>query len=454
MNDVQFPTAATARPHPRGTAATAALLMLGLSGTALAQEAAPATLNSGDTAWMMISSVLVLMMLVPGLALFYGGMVRAKNVLSVFTQCFGVAGVIGMLWVIYGYSIFSDTTGMEAGVVNLHSFIGGFKQAMLANIDRASLTASIPESVFATFQMTFALITPVIIAGSFAERMKFSAVLLFTALWFTFCYAPLAHMAWSGPGGLLWDWGILEFAGGTVVHINAGVAGLVAALVLGRRRGYPHVAMPPHNLGFALAGAALLWVGWFGFNVGSAVAANENAGMAMLTTQIAACAGVVGWLVVEWLKAGKPSSLGAASGALAGLVAITPACGFVGPSGALYMGLITGAVCFFAIGWLKRKLGYDDSLDAFGLHGIGGIVGSLLTGVFASKSLGGFQDIEIASQVQIQAQSVLFTVLYCAIVTWVLLKLTGLVTRGLRVSADDEQEGLDQSQHNERAYNV
>ena len=428
----------------------AALLALALlPGLASAQEA---TLDSGDTAWMMVSTVLVLMMLVPGLALFYGGMVRAKNLLSVFTQCFAVAGVIGMLWVIYGYSLFADTTGMEEGVVNLHSLIGGFQHVLLLSLSRESLTAAIPESVFATFQMTFALITPMIIAGAFAERMKFSAVVLFAALWFTFCYIPLAHMAWSGPGGLLWDWGILEFAGGTVVHINSGVAGLVACLVLGKRKGYPSTAMPPHNMGFALTGAALLWVGWFGFNVGSAVAASANAGMAMLTTQVAACSGIVGWLAVEVWKTGKPSALGAASGALAGLVTITPACGFVGPGGALVMGFITGVICFFAIARLKRSLGYDDSLDAFGLHGVGGIVGSILTGVFASTSLGGFQEIDIGPQLLIQAKSVLFTITYCAIVTFVLLKITGLLTRGLRVNEESEQQGLDISQHGERAY--
>nr|WP_242671915.1 ammonium transporter [Stutzerimonas kirkiae] len=418
-----------------------------LPGLALADEA---VLNSGDTAWMMVSTVLVLMMLVPGLALFYGGMVRSKNILSVFTQCLAVGGVIGVLWVIYGYSLVIDTTGMEAGVLNLHSLIGGFDLALLTHLTRDSLVEGIPESVFATFQMTFAMITPMIIAGSFAERMKFSSILLFCVLWFTFCYAPLAHMAWGGDGGLLWDWGILEFAGGTVVHINSGVAGLVACLMLGRRRGG---ATPPHNVVFALVGATLLWVGWFGFNVGSAVAANGNAGMAMLTTQVAACAGIVGWLLAETLRNGKPTALGAASGALAGLVAITPACGFVGPIGAIVMGLVSGVVCFYAIVVVKRRLGYDDSLDAFGLHGVGGIVGSLLTGVFASTSLGGFEEIAIGAQLWIQLKSVLFTLAYCIIVTFILLKITSLFTRGLRVSEEDEQLGLDISAHNERAYN-
>ncbi|WP_158896944.1 MULTISPECIES: ammonium transporter [unclassified Pseudomonas] len=433
----------------KGKAVAVLVAALGMPGMALAQEA---RLDSGDTAWMMISSVLVLMMLVPGLALFYGGLVRSKNLLSIFTQSFTVAGVIGVLWVVYGYSLFADTTGMVAGEFNLHSLIGGFKHWMLLDVVRESLVGSIPESVFATFQMTFALITPMIIAGSFAERMKFSAAVLFCALWFTFCYLPLAHMAWSGPGGLLYDWGILEFAGGTVVHINSGVAGLVACVMLGRRQGYSLQAMPPHNLGFALTGAALLWVGWFGFNVGSAVAASASAGMAMLTTQIAACAGILGWLAVEWLRTGKASALGVASGALAGLIAITPACGFVGPAGALTMGLLTGAVCYVAVVYLKRTFGYDDALDAFGLHGIGGIVGSLLTGVFASKSLGGYQDIAIASQVLIQLKSVLFTVVFCGVMTFVLLCVTRVLTRGLRVCEQTEAQGLDLFQHGEKAY--
>ncbi|MGE4406677.1 ammonium transporter [Pseudomonas sp.] len=437
------------RGAARGLRAGLAALAV-LPGLALADET---VLDSGDTAWMMISTALVLMMLVPGLALFYGGMVRSKNILSVFTQCLAVGGAIGVLWVVYGYSLVIDATGMEAGVVNWHSIVGGLQYVFLGHLDRDGLVAGIPESVFATFQMTFAMITPMIIAGSFAERMKFSAVLLFCVLWFTVCYAPLAHMAWGGDGGLLWDWGILEFAGGTVVHISAGVAGLVACLVLGRRRGYPNIAMPPHNTVFALVGAALLWVGWFGFNVGSAVAADGKAGMAMLTTQAAACAGVIGWLLAEILRSGKPSALGAASGALAGLVAITPACGFVGPGGALVMGLVSGVACFYAIAMLKRRLGYDDSLDAFGLHGIGGIVGSLLTGVFASTAVGGFEAVAITAQLWVQLKGVMFTLAYCAIVTWLLLRLTALLTGGLRVSEETEQIGLDLSAHNERAYN-
>lgn len=410
-------------------------------------------LNTGDTAWMLISTVLVLIMLLPGLALFYGGLARSKNILSVFTQCLVVGGAIGVLWVLYGYSLAFDTTGMLGGTINWNSIVGGFDKALLAGVGHDSQVGTIPESVFITFQMTFAMLTPALIAGSFAERMKFSAVLLFCLLWFTFVYAPLAHMAWSGAGGLLFDWGILEFAGGTVVHINSGVAGLVTCLVVGRRVGFAQTAMPPHNLVFSLAGACLLWAGWFGFNAGSAAAAGATAGMAMLTTQAAACAGVLGWALVETIQVGKPTALGAVSGALAGLIAITPACGFVGPLGAVVMGLVTGALCFYSVTSLKRLFGYDDSFDAFGLHGVGGIIGSLLTGVFASKLLGGFQDISIASQLWVQFKSVIFTLVYCGIVTFVLLKITALFTNGLRVSKEEEQIGLDLSSHNEQAYN-
>ena len=308
--------------------------------------------------------------------------------------------------------------------------------------------------MFITFQMTFAIITPALIVGAFAERMKFSAMLVFMALWFTLVYAPIAHMVWSGDGGLLWDWGVLDFAGGTVVHINAGVAGLVAALVLGKRKGYPTVAMPPHNLGYTLVGASMLWVGWFGFNAGSAVAANGTAGMAMLVTQVATAAAALGWMLIEWITHRKPSVLGIASGAVAGLVAITPASGTAGPGGALVIGLAAGIICFFAATSLKRAAGYDDSLDVFGVHAIGGIVGALLTGVFAAPALGGFGTvIDIGDQVLIQAKGVGFTILYTAVVSLVLLKLIDW-TIGLRVTADEETEGLDLASHNERGYNL
>lgn len=422
-----------------------------------AAEAAAPVLNSGDTAWMLTSTLLVLMMTIPGLALFYGGMVRAKNILSVMMQCFAITGLVSVLWVIYGYSIAFDTTGMETGVVNLNSFVGGLSKAFLSGLTATGLTSAtalFPESVFITFQMTFAIITPALIVGAFAERMKFSAMLLFTAIWFTLVYAPIAHMVWGGNGALMWDWGVLDFAGGTVVHINAGIAGLVACLVIGKRKGYPTSPMAPHNLTYTLLGAAMLWIGWFGFNAGSAVAANGTAGMAMLVTQIATAAAALSWMFAEWITHGKPSALGIASGVVAGLVAITPAAGTAGPMGALAIGLVSGAVCFFCATSLKRKLGYDDSLDAFGVHGVGGIVGALLTGVFAAPALGGFGTVEdIGLQLWIQFKGVIFTVIYTGIITYVILKVLDLIM-GLRVTEESEQIGLDLSEHNERGYNL
>lgn len=436
----------------RSLAGKGALLsLLASPGMAMAQEV---TLDSGDTSWMLISTALVLFMTVPGLALFYGGMVRAKNILSVMMQCFAITSLISLLWMIYGYSLAFDTTGMEEGATNLSSFIGGLSRLFLSGLTRDSLSYAFPESVFITFQMTFAIITPALIVGAFAERMKFSAMLIFMAVWFTLVYAPIAHMVWAGNGALMWDWGVLDFAGGTVVHINAGVAGLVACLVLGKRKGYPTTPMPPHNLGYTLMGTAMLWVGWFGFNAGSATAANGTAGMAMLVTQIAAAAAALSWMATEWLMHGKSSALGIASGVVAGLVAITPAAGTAGPVGALIIGLASGAICFFCATSLKRKLGYDDSLDAFGVHGIGGIVGALLTGVFAAPAMGGFGQVEnIALQLWIQFKGVLFTVLYTALVTFVILKVLDRVM-GLRVTQEEEAEGLDISLHNERGYNL
>ena len=435
----------------RKFAGLGALLSLATPGLAMADEV---VLNSGDTSWMLISSVLVLFMTIPGLALFYGGMVRSKNILSVLMQCFAITGLISLLWVIYGYSLVFDVTGMEQGVVNFNSFIGGLSKAFLAGVTPASLSYAIPESVFIFFQMTFAIITPALIVGAFAERMKFSAMLVFMGIWFTLVYAPIAHMVWSGNGGLLWDWGVLDFAGGTVVHINAGIAGLVACIVLGKRKGYPTTSMAPHNLGYTLMGAAMLWVGWFGFNAGSAVAANGTAGMAMLVTQIATAAAALGWMFAEWLTHGKPSALGIASGVIAGLVAITPAAGTCGPMGAIIIGLSSGVICFFCATSLKRKLGYDDSLDAFGVHGIGGIVGALLTGVFAAPALGGFGTVEdIGAQFFTQFKGVAFTVIYTAIVTYVILKVIDMVM-GLRVSDEEETVGLDLALHNERGYNL
>jgi Amt family ammonium transporter len=410
--------------------------------------------DSGDTAWMITATALVLLMTIPGLALFYAGMVRVKNALSVLMQCFAITALISVLWMIYGYSLAFDTTGMTAGEISLHTFIGGLGKAFMSGITVKSLVSTIPESVFATFQMTFAIITPALIVGAFAERMKFSALLLFTALWFTFVYLPITHMVWSGAGALMWDWGVLDFAGGTVVHINAGTAGLVAALVLGRRHGYPGTAMPPHNLPLTVVGGALLWVGWFGFNAGSAVAANGTAGMAMLVTQVATAAAALAWMGTEWAAHGKPSALGIVTGAIAGLVAITPASGTAGPAGALLIGITSGVLCFFAAARLKRALGYDDSLDVFGVHAVGGIVGAILTGVCAG-ALGGAglaEGMTIGQQVWVQAKSVLFTLAFSGFVTFLILKALD-ATVGLRVTREQEVEGLDLALHDERAYN-
>lgn len=439
----------------RKIAGLGALLSLALPGVALAAE--EPVLNSGDTAWMLISTALVLLMTIPGLALFYGGMVRAKNVLSIMMQCFAITGLITILWVVYGCSLAFDTAGMEKGVLNFNSFVGGLDKAFLSGLTAdglTSATALFPESVFITFQMTFAIITPALIVGAFAERMKFSAMLIFMAVWFTVVYAPIAHMVWSGDGALMWDWGVLDFAGGTVVHINAGIAGLVACLVLGKRKGYPTTPMAPHNLGYTLVGAAMLWIGWFGFNAGSAAAANGTAGMAMLVTQIATAAAALAWMFAEWITHGKPSALGIASGVVAGLVAITPAAGTAGPMGALVIGLASGVICFFAATSLKRALKYDDSLDAFGVHAVGGIVGALLTGIFAAPSLGGFGSVEdIGAQFFVQFKGVAFTVVYTAVVTFVILKVLDLVM-GLRVTEEEEAVGLDLALHNERGYNL
>ena len=423
---------------------------------AWAEEAATPTLSSGDTAWMLTATALVLFMTIPGLSLFYAGMVRAKNVLSVMMQCFAITALMTVLWTIYGYSLAFDTTGMTKEAINLATFVGGFDKAFLSGVTRDSLTLTIPETVFMTFQMTFAIITPALIVGAFAERMKFSALLLFMTVWFTVVYAPIAHMVWGGDGALMWDWGVLDFAGGTVVHINAGIAGFVACLVLGKRKGYPATAMPPHNLNFTIMGASMLWVGWFGFNAGSAVAANGDAGMAMAVTQIATAMAALSWMFAEWVTHGKPSVLGIASGAVAGLVAITPASGTAGPMGALLIGLASGLICFLASTKLKRALGYDDSLDVFGVHAVGGIVGAILTGLCADVALGGkglAEGMTIGAQLWIQTKGVLFTVIYTTVLSYVILKIVDVVI-GLRVTGDQETEGLDIALHDERGYNL
>jgi Amt family ammonium transporter len=412
--------------------------------------------DSGDTAWLLVATAFVLMMIIPGLALFYGGLVRSKNVLSVLMQCFAITALISLLWVVYGYSLAFDTTGMAEGEFNFASVIGGLAKLGLIGVDREALTGTIPESLFVAFQLTFAAITPALIVGAFAERMRFGPLLAFVTLWFTFAYLPVAHMTWAGPGGLFWDWGVLDFAGGTVVHINAGVAGLVACLVVGARRGWPHQPMPPHNLGYTVIGASLLWVGWFGFNAGSALAANGSAAMALLATQIATAAAALAWMAIEWRLHGKASVLGIATGAVAGLVAITPAAGSAGPLGAIAIGAVSGVVCFLAAARLKRRLGYDDSLDVFGVHGVGGIVGALLTGVFADAALGGVglaEGVSIGKQVLAQAAAISVTIVWSALVAWLSLRLIALFSP-LRVDAEGETEGLDLSLHDERGYNL
>ncbi len=435
--------------HMKKIPAVFALLALAVASASAAAQtpAAPnpgAFINSGDNAWMLTSTALVLMMTIPGLALFYGGMVRKKNVLATVMQSFAITCLVSVLWMIVGYSL-AFTPG--------NAFIGGLSRFFLDGMGLDSVNAlapTIPESTYMTFQMTFAIITPALITGAFADRMKFSAMLWFMGLWLLAVYAPIAHMVW-GPGGWLGGDGVLDYAGGTVVHINAGVAGLVTALVLGKRVGYGREPMPPHNLVLTMIGASLLWVGWFGFNAGSAVAANDRAGMAMAVTQIATAAAALGWMAVEWMTRRKPTILGICSGAVAGLVAITPAAGFVAPSGALVIGLAAGMVCFFTAVYMKEWLGYDDSLDAFGVHGIGGALGALLTGVFAVKAIGGTAGVLEGNvgQLLIQAKGIAVTVIYDAVVTFILLKLIDFAI-GLRVSEEQEREGLDVSLHGEQ----
>ncbi|MDM8566980.1 ammonium transporter [Candidatus Halobeggiatoa sp. HSG11] len=405
------------------------------------------SLSSGDTAWMLTATALVLFMTIPGLSLFYAGMVRSKNVLSVLMQCFAITSMMTILWVLYIYSLaFTDGGSMNA-------FIGSLDKAFLAGVGVDSLSGTIPETVFLTFQMTFIIITPALIVGAFAERMKFSAMLIFMALWATFVYAPVCHWVWGG--GWLDEYGILDFAGGTVVHINAGVAGLVAAIMLGKRKGYPRVAMPPHNLTLTMIGASMLWVGWFGFNAGSELAADGTAGMAMAVTQIATAAAALAWMFSEWMSHGKPSMLGIASGAVAGLVSITPASGSVGPMGAMAIGAITGVLCFLSATKIKYIFDYDDSLDVFGVHAVGGIIGAILTGIFAATTLGGtgFGDgnVTMSDQVIAQIIGVVVTIGFTVVVSFIILKLIDLAI-GLRVTEEQETEGLDIALHEERGY--
>lgn len=428
------------------------LLLCAVSAPAFAESSAP-VLNAGNTAWILTATALVLFMTLPGLALFYGGLVRSRNVLSVLMQCFAIAASVSLLWLIGLYSLaFSD-----GGAAN--SVIGGLSKVFFSGISRDSLTGDIPEILFAAFQMTFAIITPTLIIGAFAERMKFSAMLVFSLLWTVLVYVPVCHWVWGG--GFLQQMGLLDFAGGTVVHITAGVAALVAAIVLGPRKGFGRTAMPPHNMTMTVIGAGMLWVGWYGFNAGSALAANGSAGMALMATHISASAGALMWMALEWKKFGKPSVLGIVTGMVAGLGTITPASGSVGPAGALVIGLAAGCVCFYMTHFIKRTLQIDDSLDVFPVHGVGGILGTFLVGIFCAPGLGVFSGMGfgagnngIGQQLGVQVLGIIVTAGYTAVLTWGLLWVTGKLTSGLRVSDEHETEGLDLVLHDERGYDI
>lgn len=418
--------------------------LLGLSGVASAEE-----LNGGDTAWILTSTALVLFMTIPGLALFYAGLVRSKNVLSVLMQCFAITCVATVLWLLFGYSLsFAD-----GGALN--QWIGGLSNTFLSGVTRDSMSGTIPTSVWVMFQLTFAVITPALVIGGFAERMRFSSMLWFTIFWSALVYFPVCHWVWGG--GWLGDKGTLDFAGGLVVHITAGVGALVAAIMLGTRNGFPNTPLPPHNLAMTVTGAGMLWVGWFGFNGGSALAANGDAGMAILVTHISAALASLTWMFMEWIKFGKPSVLGIVTGMVAGLGSITPASGFVGPTGAIVIGISAGIVCFFATNFMKRTLNIDDSLDVFPVHGVGGIIGTILAGVFVASQFGGAglaEGMTIGGQVGVQVIAVVAVIVWTVIATFIALKLAGLITSGLRVTDEDERNGLDITQHEEKGYNL
>jgi len=420
-----------------------------LSFASIAAAAEPPKLDAANTAWMLTSSVLVLFMTLPGLALFYAGLVRMKNVLSVLMQCFAITCIVTLAWVAVGYSIAFGDGGAS------NAWYGGFAKSFLSGVDvKAIKVNGVPETVFAMYQLTFAIITPALVIGAFAERVKFTGMLLFSLLWLLFIYCPVAHWVWGD--GWLAKKGLMDFAGGTVVHLNAGVAALVCALVLGRRRGFPDTPMPPHNMTMTVTGACMLWVGWFGFNAGSALAADGAAGMAMLVTHIGAATGAFAWMVCEWIRYRKPSALGLVTGMVAGLGTITPASGFVGPMGALAIGAAAGIVCFFATSYMKQALKVDDSLDVFPVHGVGGILGTILTGVFVSAAFGGIgypEKVTMGDQVMVQVIGVLAVAVWSGVVTWILLKASDLVA-GMRVQAEEEHEGLDTVLHNEKGYNL
>ncbi len=407
-------------------------------------------LSAGDTAWVLASTALVLFMTIPGLALFYAGLVRSRNVLSLLMQCLSLTALLSLIWVICGYSFAFDTTGITKGKVNLHSFVGGFSQLGLMSMTPDTLKGTIPEMLFVSYQMTFAVITPALMIGAFAERMKFAAVLWFSSLWLLVVYVPICHMTWAD--GLFADWGVMDFAGGIVVHITAGCSALVACIMVGPRSGYPLSRVPPHNMTMTFTGTAMLWVGWFGFNAGSALAANGTAASALLVTHISACVATVVWMGIEWVKLGKPGVLGAATGSIAGLAAITPASGFVGPLGALAIGAVSAVACFVCATTVKKKFGYDDSLDVFGVHGVGGIVGTLMVGVFAASAFGGVKmNLDIGHQLKVQFMAVVITAIYSIVASIVLLKITQFAV-GLRVTGVAEQQGLDLTEHEESGY--
>jgi Amt family ammonium transporter len=441
------PARATRLRRPVRLLLIAAVLLV--PGLAFAGEGG---IDGADTAWILVSTALVLFMTIPGLSLFYGGLVQTKNVLSVLMQCLALTAAITVLWLVFGYSLAFDTTGMVEGQTGLHAFIGGWSRSFLAGVDASTPWGTIPEILFFAFQMTFAIITPGLIVGAFAERMKFSAMMVFSLVWLVLVYLPICHMTWGGAGGYFADMGVLDFAGGIVVHITAGIAALVACIVIGPRSGYGTTPMIPHNLTMTVTGTGMLWVGWFGFNGGSALAANGDAAMAITVTHISASAAALMWMSIEWVQNGKPSALGLATGAIAGLAAVTPASGFIGPIGGLVIGLASGAICFVASTSIKHKLGYDDSLDVFGVHGVGGFVGTVLAGVFCAGAFGGkLGDIGIIGQVGTQLFAAVITIVYTGVVTWVILKAVD-VTIGLRVSSDEERQGLDLALHEEVGY--
>ena len=431
---------------------TLSLLVFFFAFFSFIDPASASELDTGDTAWILTSTALVLFMTIPGLALFYGGLVGKKNVLSVLMQCFSITAVVTVIWTIFGYSMAFDTTGMVAGEIGTNAFVGGFSKAFLNGVGVDTLSGTIPEVLFFAFQLTFAIITPALIIGSFAERMKFSAMLLFTGLWVIFCYFPIAHMVWGGEGSFLGDKGVIDFAGGIVVHITAGTAALVAAIVIGARRGYPNQIAVPHNLTLTMIGTAMLWVGWFGFNGGSALASGGQAAMAVVVTQISPCVAALTWIFLESVRSGKPSALGFATGAIAGLAAITPASGTVGPLGAIVIGAVSSILAYIAATYIKFRFSYDDALDVVGVHGVGGLVGIILVAVFASTSYGGsIADLDIGAQLGVQVYGGVFAVIYTAIVSYIVLKIVDMLV-GLRVDEDEESQGLDITDHGEEGY--